>query len=84
MESNMYSIRDLKGQMYNPPFFQPTHGTAERSFRELIRDPQSLCHKYPADYELFFLGTFNDESGAVKPLEIPQHIVSGTALTDQA
>lgn len=80
MKLQIYSIRDLKGSMYNVPFFQPTHGTAERSFNELIRDPQSLVHKYPADYELFHVGTFDDETGRIETLPTPSPIISGLQL----
>lgn len=84
MKLNIYSIRDLKGANYNTPFAQPTHGTAERSFTELVKDPQSLVHKYPSDYELFHIGSFDDESGKLDALPIPQHIVSGAQLVPMA
>lgn len=83
MEMKIFAIKDSKAGMFNSPFFQPTHGTAERSFKELLKDPQSFVSKYPEDYDLYYLGTYDDITGVVKP-EQPQHVVSGSQLSVQA
>lgn len=80
MKMGMYAVKDTKAQVFNTPFFQHTHGSAERAFEQLIRDPQSLCSKYPKDYDLYFLGSIDDESGKLSVTEKPQHIVSGEQL----
>ena len=77
MQLKCYSIRDLKGEMFNPPFYQKTHGEAERTFRTLVSDEKSTLHKYPEDFELFCLGEFNDQTGRFQSLESPQAIIHG-------
>lgn len=71
----MYSIRDQKAECFNTPFFQKTHGEAERSFTELCNDPKSMVAKYPDDYDLYHVGTYDDVKGVVKSLDTPQHII---------
>lgn len=80
MLQRIYAIKDTKAGMYNTPFFQPTHGTAERAFMELVRDEKSFVHKYPADYDLYYLGSYDDITGELVSEQSPQHIVSGTQL----
>lgn len=80
MELKLFSIRDSKGEVYNTPFFQKSHGEAERSFRELIKDEKSMVSKYPDDFDLYYLGTYDDQTGVIKPTDTPQHLVKAVAL----
>lgn len=80
MELKIYSIRDLKAETYNAPFYQPTHGLAERYFQNLVKDDKSQLHQYPDDFDLFHLGTYNTDTGRFKTLDIPQHICKASAL----
>lgn len=75
MELKAYSIRDTKAEVFNTPFFQKTHGEAERSFRQLVSDNKSMPSLYPEDYDLYYIGTYNDITGLVSPTETPQHIM---------
>lgn len=70
----MYSIRDAKAEVYNSPFYQKTHGEAERNFRQLIHDEKSMVAKYPEDYDLYYLGEYDDNTGLIKALDTPQHV----------
>lgn len=80
MKTNVYAIRDLKGGIFCEPFVQNTHGVAERAFSELLRNPQSLLHKYPEDYQLFQIGEYDDNSGLITSLKAPLHICSAQQL----
>lgn len=80
MLQRSYAIKDLKAGMFNTPFFQPTHGAAERAFQELVNDSQSFVSKYPGDYDLYYLGTYDDLTGALKTDGEIQHIVSAAQL----
>jgi len=75
MELKAFSIRDTKSEVFNTPFFQKTHGEAERSFRELVKNPDSMPGKYPEDYDLYYLGTYDDQNGLISPLPTPQHLI---------
>lgn len=79
MQLKIYSIRDSKGEVYNTPFFQKTHGEAERNFRQLVSDEKSLVSKYPLDFNLYYLGDYDDQTGKIEPLKAPQHIMEAAA-----
>lgn len=74
MELKVYSIRDAKAEIFNPPFYKKTHGEAERDFSALVRDEKSMVCKYPEDYDLYYLGTYDDNTGKLDSLDTPQHI----------
>lgn len=76
----MFSVRDAKAEVFHPPFFKKTPGEAERDFQQLTLDEKSLVAKYPEDYDLWYLGEYDDNSGKMSPLPSPQHVVKAIAL----
>lgn len=56
---NRYSILDKKAGTYGTPFFSPTNATAIRSCEEAVSDTDTPYAKYPEDFCLFLLGTFD-------------------------
>lgn len=80
MHLKIFSIRDSKGEIYNQPFFQKTHGEAERNFRELVKDEKSMISKYPDDFDLYYLGQFDDQTGVIQHLDTPQHVTKAVNL----
>lgn len=80
MRLKLYSIRDSKGEVFHPPFYQKTHGEAERSFNKLVHDEKSMIAQYPEDYDLYFHGEFDDQTGIFETLQTPQHIIKAVML----
>lgn len=80
MKQQVYSIRDQKVGMFNSPFFNKTHGEAERNFTELIRDDKSMPNKYPEDYTLYHLGTYDPETGLISSLPEPQMLIQAVSI----
>lgn len=78
-----YTVRDSKTEIYNAPFFQKTHGEAERAFSGLANDPQTMVGRYPTDYDLYYLGDYDDQTGKIMALDAPQHVVKAVELTGQ-
>lgn len=76
----MYSVRDSKTEVFNSPFFNHTHGEAERNFRTLVNDEKSQPGMYPQDYDLYYLGEYDDQTGKLVPLDSPQHIIQAIHL----
>lgn len=74
MELKMYSVRDSKGEIFHAPFYKHTHGEAERDFTSLVRDEKSQLAMYPEDYDLYYLGTYDNVTGKLQSLDTPQHI----------
>lgn len=84
MLTKVYSIRDAKAEIFRFPFFKLTHGEAERDFKTLVNDQTSQVNKYPEDYDLYYLGEYDDNSGKLVALDTPQHIVKAVqALNTQ-
>ena len=74
MELKVYSVYDSKTQAYMSPWFARSRGEAIRSFTEAVNDPKSMFHKYPADFTMFELGTWDDQAGTVTLDETKQNI----------
>lgn len=58
----VYSIRDVKTNIYNTPFFQTHKAGAMRLFSDLCTDPNSQIKRHPEDFQLFQIGKFNSET----------------------
>jgi len=80
MQLKMFSIRDSKGEVYNTPFFKKTHGEAERDFTALCKDSKSMPAQFPDDFDLWYLGTYDDQKGTVDSLATPQHVVKAVEV----
>lgn len=83
MQLKMYTVRDAKAEVYNAPFYKRSHGEAERDFAMAIRDEKNPSAKYPEDFDLFFVGEYDDQTGVVKPLATPQHIAKAIDLVNR-
>jgi len=79
----IYSIRDTKGEIYNTPFYQRTHGEAERNFKTVASDSKSTISQFPEDYDLYYLGEYDDQTGKIKSLDKPQHITKAINVIDK-
>ena len=74
MKQMLFSVRDTVASQYLPPFPAPVRGVAIRLFGDAIKDANGPISKHPGDYELVFLGFFDDESGAFE--EAPTEVLS--------
>ena len=80
MQLKIYSVRDSKGEIYNTPFFAKTHAEAERMFRGVANDTKSMIAQFPEDFDLYFVGEFDDSSGNLKKLDTPHHIAKAISF----
>lgn len=69
------SVFDTAVQNYSPPFCVRHLGEATRSFTHEVQGKDSRIAKNPADFFLFHLGSFDDESGTMLPLAAPQRVL---------
>ena len=67
MPLNFYCAYDSKAGVFMRPFLMPTDGEAMRSFRTLVNDADTLCGKYPGDFHLYSIGSYDDASGTIVP-----------------
>lgn len=81
MEIIVVSIKDRLANVHGQPMFFATTGTAIRAFQDAINDQQSNVSKHPDDYDLFQLGTYNDETGTFTNAEAgPKLLAVGKQL----
>lgn len=80
MKTQAFTIRDSKSEVFNSPWFAKTIGEAQRMFRELTLDSKSTINKYPEDFDLYHVGTYDDNTGKFEPFDTPQHIVKAIQL----
>lgn len=71
---NLYSVFDRQTLAYAQPFTQPTHGAAERVLRNEVNNDQSMLNKYSSDYELWYIGAFDERTGQLQT-ETEKHML---------
>nr|QJB19269.1 MAG: nonstructural protein [Microvirus sp.] len=67
MKFRVFAIYDDKAKAYLPPFIMPETGQAVRLFTDAVNNPQTQYFKHPADYTMFQIGEFDDNTGVLKP-----------------
>ncbi len=64
----LFCVYDVVQNCYMPPFISPTVAGAKRAMSEVSNDPKSLLNKYPDDYVLYLVGTFEKSTGKISGL----------------
>lgn len=68
MTEFVFAIRDVKAESFTGSLVMvPARGIVVRSFTELVNDKSTEYGKYPADFHLFEVGTFDRVSGRLSP-----------------
>lgn len=61
-----FSVYDSKAQAYLTPFFYQREGEAVRAFKSAANTSGHQFKEHAADYTLFMVGEFNQDTGALK------------------
>lgn len=80
MKLNIYSIYDEKAEAYNTPQYLRHKGEAIRMLQTTLDNKETMISKYPKDYSLYCLGTFDDNKGEIEGIAVPVLIVRATEL----
>lgn len=78
MKYTVCAIRDRAADVFSQPFFVASTGQAIRSFGDAVNGDakDSAVCQHPEDFDLYFLGLFNDEDGSFI-CEPPKQIAIG-------
>ncbi|AXH75097.1 MAG: nonstructural protein [Microviridae sp.] len=78
MKYLMLAVFDSAIQAYGRPIFAQTNGQAARSFTDEVNRPgeDNQYYKHPEDYELHYIGVFDDATGAVES-NLPSCVLRG-------
>lgn len=65
------SVRDSAVKAFMRPFYAPTLEAALRSFYDEVKrgGDDNMMSKHPDDFELWYLGEFDEESGVFSHLD---------------
>lgn len=92
MIHHVLAVYDEKAEAFAQPFFQQSELVGVRSFVGAAQDQESLLFKFPRDYSLYKLGTYDDVSGRFENLDRPSLLMTAaqalapaeTAIADPA
>ena len=65
MISRIFVVYDSKAEAYLQPHFAPTVGLAMRSWEVAVNSSDTQFGKFPADFTLFEIGTYDDLTGTL-------------------
>jgi len=74
MLQKIFAIYDSKAESFTNPVYLNSTGLAVRTFSDSVQDPESPFSKHPADYTLFELGTYDDNTAEFKLLPTPKSL----------
>lgn len=81
MHLKMYAVYDRAVGLFLQPIFMRSEGEAVRALRHVAKD--HMFRTNPADYALFYVGTFEEEK-AVFEIEVPpRHVVDLVTLMEE-
>ena len=72
MKQKIFTVYDVQAKAHLQPFFLPTEGMAIRTFTDCVNNPEHQFCKHPEDFVLQEIGEFDEESGEIFSLEVPQ------------
>lgn len=76
----MFTVYDSKAETYLRPFSMRSTGEAIRGFITTLNDGQSEMSKYPADFTLFELGTYDETKATITTLPTMENLGNGIHL----
>lgn len=83
MRKTMFAVYDSKMEAYMAPFPCVKKAEAVRWFTELCMDERHHFAKFPEDYVLFEVGTWDEDSGQLASLDVARPIVRAAVIINQ-
>lgn len=71
------AVYDAAVAAFYPPTFVQAAGLAVRSFGDEVRKEDTPFNAHPEDYELYCVGEFDTDTGALIPLPNPERLARG-------
>lgn len=84
MTLKVFAVRDVKSQAFLQPFYSPSVGSALRAFGDAVNDKSCPFNKHPEDYVLYEIGSYDDGSAGLFPLEVIKMLSTGSDLIDRS
>lgn len=78
---NLYSVYDKAAGAYSNPLYQPNDALAIRSFQYACTQTDSNLYTHPQDFQLYYVGTFNSNTGEYYQDELRPLMTATQAIT---
>jgi len=78
MKLQIFSVYDIKAQIFSRPMYLTHKGEAIRAFQDTVKDQNTMIAKHSEDYKLYKLGTFDETTGKFESLEVPEFMNNAT------
>lgn len=83
MELSVFAIKDSKAKAFGQPFYFQNSDMCTRAVINLSMDNTHQFCTNGQDFDLYYLGTFSDDSGKFDLLDSPEHMHNVQFLKDQ-
>lgn len=80
MLKGLYSIYDEKTQVFGTPFASVYEQEAIRHLAALCLDDRQIVCLFPSDFRLYRIGQFDDITGLLTSLPVPQLVASAVDI----
>lgn len=70
----LYSVRDLRLDVYQSPFAARSDVDAVRMLMQISERSDSVVFEFPRDYVLYCVGEFDYDKAVVRPLETIEQV----------
>lgn len=74
MQLQIFAVYDSKAGAFNQPFFMHNKETAMRAFTSACMDTNTDLHRYPTDFALFHIGTYEDSNATIVSFVTPENL----------
>jgi len=82
MKHNIYSVYDTKAKLFIIPFFLHNDDLAIRIFKECANSQQHMFGKHPADFVLYKIGSFDDNTATVEVQPVIEQVALALELVE--
>lgn len=82
MIKDIFVVRDTKVGAFATPFYLENISVAMRAFAHAANDPTTDVGRYPSDFSLYHLGTYDDETAKFDLMPEPFHLALASTLVE--
>lgn len=80
---NLYAIRDCVAGCFDGVFSFRNNAEAIRSFYSICLDTGCMYGRFSRDYDLYCVGTFDENTGTLIPLDTPSFVEHGSVVKER-
>lgn len=78
----LFAVKDVESNTTQHPFPMATRRDAIDGLRQVVNDPSSIISKHPEDFQLYYLGEYNERSLEIDTWS-PEFVISAKELKSE-